>query len=233
MQELDAKKSELTKIAMGLENGDVQVNQEQGTPEQILEIVEEAMEVLDEAREALPVNDAGAVGNSNHGDAGMNQVDSLIAKVKKAIDEDPADDDTDKDKDSDETKKEAKTKIATDQNMGDPDDDDDKEKDAKVRKAQEARIATLEKELNQRNRIAIVQEAAPELFPEEIRSAKVDELINSIGTNRSLEAKIKFAKDVLESQNATKTARTFGNADIFRTKKAKQQNKNVVDAWVV
>lgn len=227
MQELDAKKSELTKIAMGLENGDVQVNDTQGTPEQILEIVEEAMEVLDEAREALPVNNA--VGG-NPADGGMQQVDSLIAKVKKAIDDDESTD-ADDDDDSDETKKEAKTKIATDQNMGDPDDDDDKEKDAKVR-AQEARIATLEKELNQRNRIAIVQEAAPELFPEEIRSAKSDELINSIGTNRSLEAKIKFAKDVLESQKATKGARTFSNTDIFRTKKAKQQ-KNVESAWVV
>lgn len=225
MQELDAKKSELTKIALDLENGDVQVNQEQGTPEQILEIVEEAMEILDEAREALPVNNA--IGNTEHADEGMQQVDSLIAKVKKAIDEDTTDDGEGKKDDDDETKKEAKTTI----NQDKEDSDDDKEKDAKVR-IQEARIATLEKELNQRNRIAIVEKAASDLYPEEVRSAKVDELINSIGTNRSLEAKIKFAKDVLESQKATKNAKTFGSNEIFRTKKAKQQS-NVVDAWVV
>lgn len=225
-QTLNAKIEELQKIARGLESGDIMPNNESnGSPEDVMELVEEAVELLEEVKEITPAEESSReiVGGDS-----MPEVDSLIAKVKQAIDGE--DDDDKKDDDSDDDKeKDAKTRIAETQGDQQQDDDDDEADFKKEARKDRARLAFLEEELESRKRIAIA-ESAGELYPESIRSAEVEKLADSKGSNRALEAKIKFAKDVVEKQNVQKSAyrKVTESQGGYLTKRAKQV---IVPAW--
>jgi hypothetical protein len=222
-QTLNAKIEELQKIARGLESGDIMPNNESnGSPEDVMELVEEAVELLEEVKEITPAEESHEMAGDR-----IPEVDSLIAKVKQAIDGDDDDDKKDDD-DDDDKEKDAKTKIA--ETQGDQQDDDDEEVDFKKEARKDrTRLAFLEQELESRKRIAIAESAA-ELYPESIRNAEVEKLTNSKGSNRALEAKIKFAKDVVEKQNVQKTAyrKVTESQGGYLTRKAKQV---IVPAW--
>lgn len=225
-QDLNAKIEELQKIARGLESGDIMPsNESNGSPEDVMELVEEAVELLEEVKEITPAEESHEMAGDR-----MPEVDSLIAKVKQAVDGED-DDDKEKDDDSDDDKeKDAKTKVAETQGDRQQEDDDDDEADFKKEARKDrARLAFLEEELESRKRIAIA-ESAGELYPENIRSAEVEKLADSKGSNRALEAKIKFAKDVVEKQNVQKSAyrKVTESQGGYLTKRAKQV---IVPAW--
>ncbi len=222
-QDLSAVKSELLKIARGLESGEMSVNETEGSAEEVMDLVEEAVEILEEVKQITPAEES-----HEEEDSSLDELDNLVAKVRKAIETN--DDDSKKDDDEDDdSEKDAKVIVAAGHGSDDDDDEEDKEKDAKTR-LQEARIATLENELNSRNRIAIA-ESAQDFYPEDIRSAKISELVKSKGSNRSLEAKIKFAREILKTAHVQKsTYRSIPSTSGIFTKKAKQV---AVQAWKV
>lgn len=186
-QKLSAITASLTKIAADLQApapqaGPVGAPQPAAAgPEEIMALVDQAVEILEVASEQIPAEKPEAAAPVAQPAA------PITAKSKSARDEgDDDEDDDDKQKDA-----------------ADHEDDDDKDEDEE-KKEMTARIATLEGELFARQKSAIADEFV-QLYNEDVRQAKHDEIMSSKDSIGVLTAQLKVAKEIAES--GVKTAR--------------------------
>lgn len=224
-QNLGEIKSQLQKIAQDIEAPVTAVPpgtaqpEVAASPEQVMELVEDAIEILEVAEEAIP---AEAVAEEPTG-----VTPSIGArKTKKAAEHDDDDDETEE--------KEAKVRQARRalKRAQDEDEEDDKdEKDAKIRKARKslkkaqedlnkqdgdqgadkedddekkelnARIALLEGELDKNKKQDLAQEFAA-LYSDRQRDAKFEEIANSKESITVLERDFKIAQEVVDSKQS-------------------------------
>lgn len=220
-QKLDAIKTSLLKIAQDIGQpavaapGQVAAPTE-GSPEQVMELIDDAIEVLEVAQEQVPAEKPGQVAAP---------AITAKSKTKSAQDEDDDDDDDDDDK-----AKEAKQRKAQeDEKKGEkenkqPDDDDDGEKTAALRK----RIAALEDEKEEREKEKVAQEFA-QLYPEDVREAKFDELIKGDVKAETLTAQLKVAQDVHDANKPKGAYVPATSQSAFLTRKASLVKQ--VPAW--
>lgn len=205
---ISAIKASLTKIAQDLESIDqsaVSQAPASGSPEEVMELIDNAIEVLEVAQESVPAEKQEEV----------QAAAPIVAKTKTKSAQDE-DEDEDKDKDKDGEQKDA---------QDDKEDDEDEEK-----KEMTARIAILEGELTGRQKEAIAKEFV-ELYPSEQRQAKFDEIMASDTTPEVLTAQFKVAKDVVDN-TSTKTARhvPVKSQSGYLVKKARMEQVSI-PAW--
>lgn len=246
-QNLGEIKSQLQKIAQDIEAPVTAVPpgtaapEVAASPEQVMELVEDAIEILEVAEEAIP---AEAVAEEPTG-----VTPSIGArKTKKATDDD--------DDDEESEEKEArvrKARRALKRAQDDDEEEDKDEKDAKIRKARKAlkkaqedlnkqdgdqgankedddekkelnaRIESLEGELDKTKKADLAQEFAA-LYSDRQRDAKYEEIANSEEPINVLERDFKIAKEVVESKQASNSYQAVTGEQsgyLSRFKKAK------------
>jgi len=233
LKSLGAIKTELQKFAQDIENPIEAAAPPQGSPEEVMELIDDAIQVLEVAEESIPAE------TPEEGQPAVGPSPPAFAKRRGAqTDLNPQDDDPDKK----EKAKEARIRKAQDEEKKD-DDETEKEKNARVRKAiehdarrrgardededkekkeLEARIASLEGELTSRQKEAIAQEFV-ELYPESVRQSKFDEIVNGKDSVKLLEAKIKLARDVIEANQKNSYVPAKNQSGYLPTKTAKLQ----------
>jgi hypothetical protein len=141
-----------------------------GAPEEIMALVDEAIQTLEVASDQIPAEKPEAVAPAAAPAA------PITAKSKSAQDDDSDEKDSDDDKQKD----------AAD------DDEEDEEK-----KEMTARIAKLEGELFARQKSAIAEEFV-QLYHENERQAKFNEIMKSDTTIETLTAQLKVAQEITE-----------------------------------
>lgn len=258
-QNLGEIKSQLQKIAQDIEAPVTAVPpgtaapEVAASPEQVMELVEDAIEILEVAEEAIP---AEAVAQEATG-----VTPSIGARKTKKAAEHPDDDD-----DEEAGEKEAKVRQARralKRAQEDDEEDDKEEKDAKIRKARKAlkraqedlnkqdgdqgadkddddektklnaRIESLEGELDKTKKADLAQEFAA-LYSDRQRDAKYEEIANSKEPITVLERDFKIAKEVVESKQGSNTYEAVkGEQSGYLSQFKKAKLETVLAPWKV
>ncbi len=212
-QKLSAITASLTKIANDLQTapapqaGPVGAPQPAAAgPEEIMALVDQAVEILEVASEQIPAEKPEAAAPPAGAPAPPAPV---TAKSKSAKDDDEDEDGDDKQKDA-------------------ADEDDDKEDKDEEKKEMTARIATLEGELFARQKSALADEFI-QLYAEDVRQAKHDEIMKSTDTIEVLTAQLKVAKEISESGVKFARKGPVATQGGFLVKTARMNN--TVPAW--
>lgn len=212
-QNIGAIKNQLLKIAQDIENPIESAAPEQGTPEDVMELIDDAIKVLDVAQETIPAEKP---------EDEKSPVSPAVGAKKGQ--KSAQDEEDDKDKDD---KKGARKRIRGAQ---------DEEEEDEEKKELNARIANLEKELANRQREAIAREYS-DLYPEDQREAKFAEIMDEDkeddekDDNETLEAKLKAAKEIVEVTKPSPQYRPAKNESGYLGITRKARLENSVPAW--
>lgn len=218
LRTLSAIKSKLTRIAQDIETPDeVAAQENNGSPEEILELVDDAISVLEVAEEAIPAENGDEEEEEQEGVSPVVGAKRGTRKAQEERDEEQEEGATS------EEKKEARLRKAQEE--------EEKEEDEE-KKQMEARIASLESELESRQKEALAEEFT-QYVPESQREAKYDEIVNGKDSIKMLEAKIKVAKEIYEAnQKQASYQPVTKSTSGYLTKRAKLE-KTTLPAWRV
>lgn len=204
-KKLSEIKSALQKIAQDIETPEESAAAEVAGPEEVMELVEDAIEVLEVAEEAIP--------------AEKEEDREVGAKTRKAQD-DPDKKDRDREREADD-EKDAKQRKAQE----DEDEEDEELKEAK------SKIAALEEKLLKQDKEKLAEQFA-ELVPDNLKQAKFDEIVNSDASLEQLERDYKIAKEALDWGKPTNSYKPAKNESGYLMKKA-SQSKAALPPWKV
>ena len=226
-------KSQLQKIAQEIEAPAIQAPGQPAaapevaaSPEQVMELVEDAIEILEVAEEAIPA-EAPAVEPE--------VTPSIGARKRFAQDDDDEDDDKDK---KDKKEKDAKVRRAQDQETSEnderQDEEDTPEEDLSKEKQLTSRIRVLEAELDRTKKAELASEFA-ELYPENIRQAKYDEISGSKESIVTLQRDYKIASELKGAEVDAKayTPVTQSTSGYLSNIRKASKNTNVLAPWKV
>lgn len=199
-------KEDLQKIAIDIETPD-EVAAPENSPEAVMELVDDAIKILEVAEEAIPAE--------NPEEEVQAPIIGAKSKTRKAQDEE--------EKDEDEKEKDAKIRKA--QNGEDEDDDDEEKKEL------EARLKTVEAELDATKRAKLAENWI-ELLPDAQRQAKYDEIVKSEDPLATLERDFKVAKETYDATRNPNAYRPAKNETGYLFKKA-SQNRVQLEPWKV
>lgn len=212
--DLNAIKTSLLKIAQGIGQPQAPVSApgqeapatQPGSPEEVMGLIDDAIQVLEVASESVPAEKPGTPG----------ALAPVTAKTKSAQEEED-EKNGEKKEATDEDEKNGEKKEATDE------DDTDKEKELK------ARIAALEDDKEEKEKEKVAKEFV-ELYPESIRQAKFDAIIASDVKSSVLSEQFKVAQDLSEAKiEANQPYIPSGSQGGYLTKQAKLINS--VKPW--
>lgn len=206
--DLNAIKTSLLKIAQDIAPATPAPGQaappgaaQPGSPEEVLGLIDDAIQVLEVASESVPAE------NAVPGQAPAPAAPQPATAKSKSAQSD--DDDDDKVKDAADDDDDDKVKEATD------DEDTDKEKELK------ARIAALEDDKEEEEKEKIAKEFV-QLYPENIRQAKFDAIIASKVKSAVLTEQFKVAQDLSEAtHNKNQYVPITASQSGFLTKQAR------------
>ena len=206
--DLNAIKTSLLKIAQDIGQpvpapGQAPAPAADGSPEQVLGLIDDAIEVLEVAAETVPAEGAAAPG----------QPAPALAKSKSAQEGEK----------ENEKEGEGKTEGEGEKKEATKDEDTEKEKELK------ARIAALEDDKEEKEKEKVAKEFV-QLYPENIRQAKFDAIIASEVKSAVLTEQFKVAQDLSDATtNKSQYVPIKVSSSGFLTKQASL--KQTVPAW--
>ncbi len=237
-QNLTEIKSQLQKIAQEIETPtDPAINGINGngngaqSPEEVMELVDDAIEILEVAQEAIPAEAPEETPEVTPSIGARKRKAKKHGKSRRAADEDE-----DKDEDEEDKEKEAKIRRAQDQETSENDERQDEEDTAEedIEKTElNARIRVLEGELDQQKKTVLAEEIAS-LYPDNVQQAKFDEIVNSKEKLATLRRDYKVAKEITEvSREAKSYTPLTSSSGGYLNNVRKASRNNSLPAWKV